>query len=66
MEDEKAAGSGTVSWEPRNKVILREKNDAQQYPHHHQNREQETKQSKYQKMMFRVGDSEAHDYIAMN
>lgn len=29
-------------------------------------RDQETKQSKYQKMMFRVGNSEARDYTAMN
>ena len=37
VEDEEAAGSGTVSGEPRNKVILRKKkNDTQQYPHHHQ------------------------------
>ena len=42
------------------------KDDTQQYPHHHQNRNQETKQSKYQKMMFWVGNSETHDYTAMN
>lgn len=68
VEDEEAAGSGTVSGEPRNKVILRKKKmilnntlTTTKRP-----RDQETKQSKYQKMMFRVGNSEARDYTAMN